>query len=46
MTRRGFIVSAASFASLPSLPAFASGKRDLSRPDLRLGVISDVHLRN
>ena len=42
MTRRGFIVSAASFASLPSLPAFASGKRDLSRPDLRLGVISDV----
>ena len=46
MTRRGFIVSAASFASLPSLPAFASGKRDLSKPDLRLGVISDVHLRN
>ena len=43
MTRRNFIVSASSFAAVP---AFASGRRDLSKPDLKLGVISDVHFRN
>ena len=46
MTRRTFIASAASFASFAARPASASGKRDLAKPDLRLGVVSDVHLRN
>ena len=46
ISRRSFIVSSAAFASLGRLPLFASGKRDLSAPDLRLGVISDVHVRS
>ena len=46
VSRRGFIVSTAAFAALERLPIFAAGKRDLSNPDLKLGVISDVHIRN
>lgn len=44
--RREFLVSAASFATLGRLPLFAGGKRDLRNPDIRVGVISDVHIRN
>jgi predicted phosphodiesterase len=39
-------VSAASFAALGKLPADVRGSRDLDNPDIRLGVISDVHIRN
>ena len=46
VSRRGFIVSAAAFASLGRLPLLASGKHDLAHPDLKLGVISDVHIRS
>ena len=46
LSRRGFIVSSAAFACLGRLPLFASGTRDLSHPDLKLGVISDVHIRS
>ena len=46
ISRRGFIVSSAAFASLGRLPLFASGTRDLAHPDLKLGVISDVHIRS
>jgi len=43
--RRNFIVSGAAFASIVKLPIFASGNRDFSNPDLRIGVVSDVHIR-
>lgn len=46
LSRRSFLCSGAAFASLGSLPLFASGKRDLKNPDLRVGVVSDVHIRN
>ena len=46
VSRRGFIVSSAAFACLGRLPLFASGTCDLSHPDLKLGVISDVHIRS
>ena len=45
-SRRSFIVSASAFACLGRLPLFASGKRDLSHPDLKFGAISDVHIRS
>lgn len=44
--RRNFVLSAASFAAAGSLPGFAGDKRDFANPDIRVGVISDVHIRN
>lgn len=38
-TRRQFIVGTAALAGSPWLPAFAATK-----PNLRLGVLSDVHI--
>ena len=39
LSRRNFIVGAAALAGSPWLPAFAAAK-----PNLRLGVLSDVHI--
>ena len=46
LSRRGFLVSGASFAALMRMPSFAAQGRDFKNPDLRVGVISDVHIRN
>ena len=37
--------STATLAAMGTLPSFAAA-RDMSRPDLKFGVISDVHIRN
>ena len=42
LTRRNFILSSAAFVACGT--AAAKG-RDLKNPDLKLGVISDVHIR-
>lgn len=46
VTRRSFIASAVAFSAMPAGFAGAKAKRDFSNPDIRVGVISDVHIRN
>lgn len=45
INRRQFILSSAALGAVGTLPSFAAA-RDMSRPNLKFGVISDVHIRN